>query len=397
MKQHTGEPALPVVNKGDTVNEGELIGKARGRDSANVHAAVPGKVIDIINDHNGAVVVIEAEGAFTRTGSSSAINDWKNTDRKRLLEIVREAGIVELEGDPYPVYLKLDPAAGKKIDTLIVNGSESEPYITVDDMLMRTYPREIVEGIQIALKIAGLKKAVIGIDDNKKKAIISLRDAVRDLPGEEEIVIKPLQSKYPQGAEKQLVYSSVKRVVPAGGVPEDAAVIVMNIGTVYALREAVLFNKPLIDRYITVSGEMVNRPGNFKVRIGTKISDIVEECGGLKGASARIVIGGPMRGVAVDSADIPVLKSTSGILFLSEDDVVPEEIDPCIRCGRCISVCPVLLVPCDIAQAAEKEKYGSINKLHAQSCILCSCCSYICPSKRPLSYLIKKAQEALKQ
>lgn len=400
MLQHTGAAAEPVVKKGDIVSEGELIGRALGEDSVNVHASVPGKVIDIIDSRffnvQQKTVLIEAEGAFTTTGSSpSELNDWRNKDTAILLEMIRTSGVAGLGGDAFPTAAKLTPPDGLKIDTLIVNGAESEPYLTSDDVIMNTYPREIIEGIQITLKIIGISKAIIAVEDNKKPAIRALNEAIKHIQPEEKISVKQLQSKYPQGSEKQLVYTLLNRVIPNSEPPQNSGVVVINAGTIFAIREAVLFNKPLIDRVITVSGDMINRPGNYKVRMGTRISEIIEECGGLKGVPGRIVIGGPMRGISVDDMELPVIKSTSGILFLSDKETCNGDSVSCIRCGRCVSVCPSGLIPRNIAGAVEKREFDLAASFHPEACIMCSCCSYVCPAKRPLSYLVGIALESL--
>jgi len=387
MLQHAGTAAKPVVKKGDIVSEGELIGLAQGYDSVNIHASVPGKVIEMVespvSNVNQTTVVIEAEGAFTTTGSSPAdLSDWRGRDSSELLEVVRNSGVAGLGGDGFPTALKLTSSPELKIDTLIVNGAESEPYLTSDDMMMKTYPLEIIEGIQITLKIIGISKAIIAVENNKKPAIRALNEAVKQIHPEENIVIKQLQSRYPQGSEKQLVYTLLNRIISPSGSPAGSGA-------------AVLFNKPLIDRFITISGDMINRPGNYKVRFGTRISDIIEECGGLKGTPGRVVAGGPMRGVSVDDMELPVIKSTTGILFLSDKETCNQESVSCIRCGRCVSVCPSGLIPRNIAGAVEKGNFDLAAELHPEACIMCSCCSYICPAKRPLSYLVKIARESL--
>ena len=281
MQQHIGVPAKPIVEAGDVVTEGQLIGEAQGFVSANVHASVPGKVIKISEELTAyskqSTVVIEADGAFSTTGSGRAYNDFHKIDRHDLLGMIRDYGIVGLGGAAFPTSIKLAPPPEMNIDTLIVNGAECEPYLTNDDILMNTYPDEIVEGILIALKILGIKKCIIGVEDNKKSAVEALNDAIKKITTDSDITVRGLKTKYPQGAEKQLIYTILKRVVPSRGLPMDVGVAVQNVGTVYAIREAVVFNKPLIDRLITVSGGMINKAGNYKVRIGTLISDIVEE------------------------------------------------------------------------------------------------------------------------
>jgi electron transport complex protein RnfC len=400
MKQHPGMPADVVVSKGDFVDEGQLIGLAKDRLGANVHATVPGRIIDVggYPTVNGTqpVVVVEAEGAFTTTGSLAMVNAWEKLEGTALLKMISDAGIVGLGGFTLPAFEKITNASEKKAHTLIINAVESEPYLTADDILMKTYPSEILEGIYILLKITGLKKAFIGIEYNKDQSIKALNAELTKNSSDRIVTIKRLKTKYPQCAEKLLVYSILGETIPLNAYPSDVGVLILNVATVYAIREAVIYNKPLIDRYITVSGSMINRPGNYKVRIGTRISDIIEECGGLKDEPFATVMGGPMRGCFIKSFDIPVEKGTTGVLFLSGEEVKSVNDDSCIRCGRCISVCPAGLVPRDIAGAAEIKRFDLINSMHLNSCIMCNCCSYICPSKRPLSFLIEMAKENIR-
>ena len=401
MQQHIGAPAKPVVSIGDMVQEGQLVGEAGGFVSANVHSSVPGKVVDIQDTLtiNGMqpTVVIEAEGEFSTSAKQKTGENWKKYSRDEIIEKIREAGIVGLGGAAFPTAVKLSPPPDKKIDTLIINGSECEPYLTVDDMLMRTYPDEIVEGIRIVLHALGIDQAIIGIEDNKKEAVSKLQKAIDAKRGGERITVKSLKTKYPQGAEKQLIFSLLKREVPSGALPMEVGVVVQNVGTVYAIREAVFFSKPLFERYITVSGSLIRKPGNYKVRIGTRLSDIIEECGGLEEEPAKVVIGGPMCGISVHSFDIPVVKGTSGILFLSDREIRTGEYFQCIRCGRCVAACPVGLTPCDIGNAVERNRYDLVENLDPLDCIMCGSCSYSCPSNRPLSHFIKLAQNWLRQ
>jgi electron transport complex protein RnfC len=399
LQQHIGKPATPVVEAGQLVEEGQLIGQANGLISANVHATVPGKVVEITEYHtpyseHGLCVVIESDGSFNTSGKVRQKNDFLSLDKEALIEKVQSAGIVGLGGAAFPTAVKLNPPANRTIDTLIINGSECEPYLTVDDMLMQTHPEEIIEGIQIAMKILGINKAYLGIEKNKPLAIKALQTAVANVKTHE-IVIIPLNKRYPQGAEKQLIYTITKREVPSGGLPMDVHVVVQNVGTIYAIREAVLFDKPLIERYITVTGKIVRKPGNYKVRFGMRVSDILEECGGLVENPSKIIMGGPMCGLALNHMDIPVVKGTSGILFLAKNETKVTPFRSCIRCGRCVSVCPMNLIPCDLGNAAEKQRYDIAEKLHPFDCIMCGSCSYICPSKRPLSHFIKVVQTAL--
>ena len=399
LQQHIGKPATPIVETGQFVEEGQLIGQANGLISANVHATVPGKVVEIAEYHtpyseHGLCVVIESDGSFNTSGRVRQKNDFLTLDKEALIEKVQSAGIVGLGGAAFPTSVKLNPPANRTIDTLIINGSECEPYLTVDDMLMQTHPEEIIEGIQIAMKIMGINKAYIGVEKNKPLAIKALQTAAANVKTHE-ITIIPLNMRYPQGAEKQLIYTITRREVPSGGLPMDVHVVVQNVGTIYAIREAVLFDKPLIERYITVTGKIVRKPGNYKVRFGMRVSDILEECGGLAENPSKIIMGGPMCGLALNHMDIPVVKGTSGILFLAKDETKVTPFRSCIRCGRCVSVCPMNLMPCDLGNAAEKQRYDIAEKLHPFDCIMCGSCSYICPSKRPLSHFIKVVQTAL--
>jgi electron transport complex protein RnfC len=399
LQQHIGKPATPVVEVGQFVEEGQLIAQANGLISANVHATVPGKVVEIAEYHtpyseHGLCVVIEAEGSFTTSGKVREKNDITALDRNAMLEKVKAAGIVGLGGAAFPTAVKLNPPANRTIDTLIINGSECEPYLTVDDMLMQTHPEEIIEGIQISMKILGVSKAFIGVEKNKALAIKALQKAVTSAKSED-ISVVPLRTRYPQGAEKQLIYTITGREVPSGGLPMDVNVVVQNVGTIYAIRDAVLFDKPLIERYITVTGKIVQKPGNYKVRFGTRVIDILEECGGLTQNPAKIIMGGPMCGLALNHMDIPIVKGTSGILFLAKDEVEVDSFRPCIRCGRCVAVCPMNLMPCDLGNAVEKQRYDIAEKLHPFDCIMCGSCSYVCPSKRPLSHFIKVVQTVL--
>jgi len=402
LQQHIGKPAIPIVNIDDSIEEGQLIGRADGFISANIHSSIPGKVIKIGNyptiySKKGLCIVIEAEGSFSTSGRQQNIKYWEEQSKEDLQTRVNDAGIVGLGGAAFPTSVKLSPPNDKKIDTLIVNAAECEPYLTVDDILTRTFSKEIIEGIRITLRILGIETAYVGIEDNKQKAIKSFKKFLKEAYPKEKIVIKPLKTKYPQGAEKQLIYSILKREVPSGGLPMDAGVVVHNVGTIFAIREAVVLGKPLFERYITVTGKIVNKPGNYKVRIGTTISNIIAECGGLEEDAAKVIMGGPMCGMTIDNLDIPVVKGTSGILFLSRKEVSLEDYAPCIRCGRCVSACPINLLPSELGNCVEKGKFDLAENLYPFDCIMCGSCTYACPSRRPLGHFIKLAQGKLRK
>ncbi len=397
LQQHIGKPAIPLVDVDDIVEEGQMIGKADGFISANIHASIPGRVVEItdyptVYSEHGKCVVIETEGSFSSSGKNLQSRNWQELSSDELMELVYKAGIAGMGGAAFPTAVKLDPPEHREIDTFVVNGAECEPYLTVDDMLMQTYPDEIIEGIRITLKILKIDRAAIGIEKNKPKAIKAVAKALAKGNFDETIELHPLPVKYPQGAEKQLIYTILKREVPSGELPLDVGVVVNNVGTIFAMREAVLYEKPLIERYLTVTGSIVKKPGNYKVRIGTRISDIIEECGGLTAKPAKIIMGGPMCGLALNHMEISVVKGTSGILVLGQDEVTIHDYGPCIRCGRCVTACPVNLIPNELGNAVEKQRYDIAEKLHPFDCIMCGSCTYICPSKRPLSHFIKLAQ-----
>jgi len=400
LQQHVGAPAKLAVKAGDIVSEGQLIGRADGLISANVHSSIPGKVADIavVPTVYGPQqsVVIEAEGTFSSSAMPHETRDWTALAREELLDRIREAGIVGLGGAAFPSAVKLSPPPGKKIDTLVVNGAECEPYLTVDDMLMKTFPDAVIEGTRILMKALGVENAVFGIESNKGAAIVLLKKSIAAPGIPDGIRVKKLATRYPQGAEKQLIYSLLRRRVPSGGLPMDVGVVVHNVGTVHAVREAVLYNRPLYARYITVSGNAIERPGNYKVRIGMKIADIVEECGGFREPPVRIIMGGPMCGQSVHSLDVPVVKGTSGLLFLAGKEVAAREYSACIRCGACVSVCPAGLLPCDLGNAVEKGRIDLAGDLNPFDCIMCGSCSYVCPARRPLSHFIKLAQQKIR-
>ncbi|MCL1911153.1 MAG: electron transport complex subunit RsxC [Leptospirales bacterium] len=400
LKQHIGAPALPLVKPGDIVEEGQLIGEASEALSANVHSSVPGSVVEIKEMPTvfgaGSVVVIESGGSFNTSQPPAQPPNVEDFTKDEILKAVHTAGIVGLGGASFPTAVKLSPPQDSNVDTFLVNGSECEPYLTADDMLMNTFPSEIITGVRLAMRAIGVNKAIIGVEDNKSGAAAALKKALKELNPPEDISVKLLRTKYPQGAEKQLIYSLTKRKVPAGGLPFMAGVIVQNVSTVFAIHGAVLMNKPLYERYATVSGSLVRNPGNYKIRAGTSLRDVAESCGGLTGDPAKIIIGGPMCGISVTDMSVSVVKSTSGILFLSKDDVYTgRDYAPCIRCGHCVSVCPIGLLPCDVARAAEKFRFDLINALHPFDCVMCGSCAFRCPSLRPLPHFIMEARERI--
>ncbi|MBN1526134.1 MAG: electron transport complex subunit RsxC [Candidatus Omnitrophica bacterium] len=392
LSQHTGSPADPVVAVGDSVTVGALVGKSTGFISSNVHASISGKVTRIFysptpNLPRVLSVVIEPQGGEDQEFKAARRPDAGSLSKDELLAIIRDAGIVGLGGAAFPAHVKLSPPKGKIIDSVILNGAECEPYLTCDHRLMVEKPKEILRGLALITRILGVKDAYIGIEDNKLAAVYALGQALKSMSGElpgVNVKIVTLKTKYPQGAEKQLIRSILRRTVPAGGLPMDVGCIVHNIGTVFAIYEAVYFSKPLIERVITVTGSCVREPANITVRIGTLIRDIADTLGGFAKEPKKVVVGGPMMGIAQYTMDVPVTKGTSGIVFLSQEDIVRPKESVCIRCGKCIETCPMGLSPTTLMNHVKKEQFSEAKALGIVNCFECGACVYDCPAKIPL-------------
>jgi electron transport complex protein RnfC len=398
MSQHLGAPCKPVVAVDQEVKKGELIGEPTGFVSAPVHSSVSGKVISIGEFPNAMgrmVTSIVIENDYREEWTLLKDNpDYMNLSPEELKEKIKNAGIVGMGGAAFPTVVKLSPPKEKPIDTLIINGSECEPYLTGDYRLLIEHPKEILEGLRILMKVLGVSKGFVGIEDNKPAAIKSMKEAASGLEG---IEIRPLHTRYPQGAEKMLIKAVTGREVPPRALPMDVKVVVQNTGTAYAIFEAVRYGKPLIDRVVTVSGEGVNEPKNLFVKTGTLISHLIGECGGLKEESVKVLSGGPMMGFAIYSLDIPVTKGTSGIVALTEREIAhTESFGPCIRCGRCIDACPMGLMPSMLSVYAEKGFYEGAKGYNLFDCFECGCCTYVCPSKRPIVQLVRLAKSQVK-
>ncbi len=398
FSQHTGAPCKPVVSIGQEVKKGELIGEPGGFVSAPVHSSVSGKVVALGEFPNAmgrmlASAVIENDGREEWTALRDN-PDYMSLQSDAIKEKIRAAGIVGLGGAAFPTAVKLAPPKEKPIDTVIINGAECEPYLTADYRLMLERPDEIIEGLKILMKTLGVNKGYVGIENNKPDAIEVMRSASKNEP---DIEVYSLEVKYPQGAEKMLIKAITGREVPPRGLPMDVGVVVQNVGTALAVYEAVRYGKPLIERVVTVTGEGIKRPSNLMVRIGTPIAELIEECGGFIDGAGKVIAGGPMMGFALFSLDIPVTKGTSGILVIPEGEVVhAEDFRPCIRCGRCIDVCPMGLMPSVLSILSEKGHYEDTREYNLFDCFECGSCAFVCPSKRPIVHLIRLAKSLVK-
>ncbi|MEW6570729.1 MAG: electron transport complex subunit RsxC [Nitrospirota bacterium] len=398
LSQHIGAPCKLLVSIDQEVKKGERIGEAGGFVSAHVHSPVSGRVIAIrefLNAMGRMVnsVVIENDGR-EEWAILKDDPDYLNLSADAMKEKIKDAGVVGMGGAAFPTFVKLSPPKEKPIDTVILNGSECEPYLTGDYRLMLEKPREIIEGLKIVMKILGVKNGFVGIENNKPHAVEAMQQAVH---GEESIKACVLPTKYPQGAEKMLIKVLTGREVPSKALPMDVRVLVQNVGTANAIYEAVRYGKPLIERVVTITGEGINNPANLLVKIGTLISDLIEKCGGLKMETKKIIAGGPMMGFALPSLDVPVTKGTSGIVALQEGDIIHTEgFGPCIRCGRCIEACPMGLMPSILSIYSEKNFFENAKEYNLFDCFECGSCAFVCPSKRPIVQLIRLAKSMVK-
>lgn len=388
FSQHLGVPAKVIVKKGDTVKVGQLIAKGEAFISANIHSSVSGKVkkIDDIIDTSGykrPSVIIDVEGdEWEETiDRSTDINKEITHTQKEIIQKINDMGIVGLGGATFPSHVKLMVPEGKRAEVLIINGVECEPYLTSDHRLMMEKGEEMLIGVKILMLALGVTKAMIGIENNKPDAIKHISDLAQNYKG---IEVFGLKVKYPQGAEKQLIKALINREVPSGKLPIEVGAVVNNAGTAFAAYEAVQKNKPLFERVVTITGKSVKNSGNFLVRIGTPISELIEAAGGLPEDKGKIIGGGPMMGKALTSIEVPVVKGTSGILIMPEKESGRKEILNCIRCSKCVSVCPMGLEPYLIEKVVMVEDYERAENERVMDCIECGSCQYTCPANRPL-------------
>ena len=402
LSQHIGAPAKPLVKKGDKVKVGTMIAEAGGYVSAPVYSSVSGTVwkVDSAIDATGyqkPAIIINVEGdeweeSIDRTDTLETVGAHPELTPEEIVARVQRAGVTGMGGAGFPTHVKLCPPPTAKAECVILNGVECEPYITSDYRLMMEHAAEIVEGLRLLMKAAKVDKGYIGIEDNKPQAIALLSELTM---ADDHIEVVALAKKYPQGGEKQLVDAVIRRQVPAPpAIPVHVGAIVQNVGTAYAVYQAVMKNKPLFERYTTVTGKQIAHPGNFLVRMGTPFGQLIEKCGGLPEGSHKVLAGGPMMGKAVVSLDVPVCKGTNSITVLSGDDARRKAVQPCIRCGKCVDACPMGLEPYLLATLSANGLYERAEQECIVSCISCGSCQFTCPSHRPIldNILLGKAK-----
>ncbi|MBF0133765.1 MAG: electron transport complex subunit RsxC [Magnetococcales bacterium] len=393
LHQHLGAPSVPVVQVGDKVFKGDLLGASGGFVSAAIHAPTSG-TIQAIQEHpvghpSGLTmlcVVIAPDGADQWNPGLKGTADPTTLDPSAIRDRIKGAGIVGLGGATFPSFIKLSPPRDKVVDLLLINAVECEPYLTCDARLMEERPQDVVAGIRIMLHALQTKQCVIGIEANKPKAIAAMEKAVA---GQSDIRVVSLPVMYPQGSEKQLIEVVTGRQVPSKGLPVDVGVIVHNVATAVAIRDTIELGHPLVSRIVTVTGGGITRPANVEVLIGTLVDDVIRHCGGLKSHTKKVIMGGPMMGLALHQTDIPVVKGTSGILALTAEESSGKTEHPCIRCGSCVNACPIQLVPCTMAWFAKTDQIDQLPKVDLFDCIECGSCAYVCPANIPLVHYFR--------
>lgn len=397
VSQNAGKPPEIVVKPGDKVKKYQLIARASGFVSANLHSPTSGEVKGIIEVPGVTGVPVQAVEIIPDKLDEAleplpALN-WRTSEAKVLLDRIAECGLVGMGGASFPTHVKLSPPPEKEIDTLIINGAECEPFLTADHRLMLEDPASVLAGAAIMGRILGISRVFIGVEMNKVDAI----ELLNSRAGEFNVEIVPLKVQYPQGSEKQLINAITGREVPAGGLPMDAGCVVQNTGTAAAVADAVLRGIPLIERIVTVTGSVVKTPGNWKLRIGTPVLEAVRMADGVTEEPGKLILGGPMMGFAQKSFDVPVSKNTSGILLLPKSQAVNYRSANCIRCGRCVQGCPMHLMPCAIAAAVESYKFDIAQQNHVMDCLECGACAYVCPAKRPLVQHNRRAKAEIRR
>ncbi|MGX4600933.1 electron transport complex subunit RsxC [Faecalimicrobium sp. JNUCC 81] len=398
LQQHIGAPAKVIVNVGDQVKMGQKIGEQQGFVSCNVHSSVSGKVIGI-KEHelpggHGVCIAIENDFKEELHESIKPKGKLENLTKEDIVNIVKEAGIVGMGGATFPTHVKISPPPDKKIDVVILNGAECEPYLTADHRLMLENPEDVLFGLKVLMKALDVKKGYVAVENNKPDALEILQKSAQKY---EDIDIIGLQVKYPQGAEKQLIYACTGREVPSGGLPMDAGAVVNNVATAAQIARTIQTGLPLIDRITTITGSCIKEPKNLVVKVGTLVSEIIEQCAGLKEGKkvGKFIMGGPMMGIAQYTMNIPINKGSSGILCLDEEESKTPKQQNCLRCGRCVDVCPAFLQPLYISAYSLKNDFEKSGEYRALDCIECGSCSFVCPARRQLLQSIRNAKREI--
>jgi electron transport complex protein RnfC len=399
LRQHAGKPAKLVVRVGDRVLRGDVIAEADGFVSAPVHASASGRVsrIGLWPHPDGTMdtaVHIAVEPYSAQVPRPRLVPRWEGLTPDEIIRAVQAGGVVGLGGAAFPTHVKLAPPRDVRVETIILNGAECEPYLTTDHRIMVEHPERVHLGGRIMMHTLGAKRVVIGVERNKPDAIAVLQ---AHCPTDIDVTVLPLTVQYPQGAEKMLIKSVTGREVPSGKLPVSLGVLVQNVGSAASIAEIFETGLPLVERIVTVSGPGVRRPANLIVPVGTKVRDLLDACGGLTDDAEEILFGGPMMGAAQSSLDVPIVKGTTGVIVLTTPDVNPAGSYPCIHCGRCLEACPLFLNPSMLADLARAGRYEEMEGMHLMDCMLCGSCAYVCPSKIPLSQLFQASKTALRK
>jgi electron transport complex protein RnfC len=399
LRQHAGKPARLIVGRGDRVERGDKVGEADGFISVPIHTSAAGTVKDVrLWPHpDGSMdetVIIEVDRFSPQVPRPRIVPRWEGLTPNQVVDEVQKGGVVGLGGAAFPTHVKLLPPDDTAVDTLIINGAECEPFLTTDHRTMVEFPERVQFGIRIMMKALGVRRAVIGIEKNKPEAILKLTET---LPEDLDVSVVPLTVKYPQGAEKMLIRVVTGSEVPSGKLPMHVGVVVQNVGSIACIAEIFETGFPLIERVVTVTGPGVRKPSNLIVPVGTKLRDVIEFCGGLTDDATQIVFGGPMMGSAQPDLDTPLIKGTTGVVVLTEKEARTLRRYPCIHCGRCLEACPVFLNPSLLGTLAQAGRYVEMEDADLMDCMLCGCCSYVCPSNIPLSQMFALGKNMLRR
>ena len=399
VRQHAGKPAKPVVRKGQHVLRGDVVAEADGFVSAPVHASASGTVtaIEMWPHPDGSTdlaIRIAVDRYSTQLPRPRLVPRWEGLSPDAVVRAVQDGGVVGLGGAAFPTHVKLRPPKDVRVETLIINGAECEPFLTTDHRIMVEYPGRVHFGVRVMLHTIGARRAIIGVERNKPDAIAALE---RTRPSDLDVTIQPLTVKYPQGAEKMLIQSVLGLEVPSGKLPAHSGVVVQNVGSVASIAEIFETGLPLIERIVTVSGHGVARPANLIVPVGTKLRELLEMCGGLTADAGEVLVGGPMMGIAQSNLDAPVVKGTTGVIVLTAGEVRDARSLPCIHCGRCLDACPMFLNPSLLGELARVGRYEAMEAAHVMDCMLCGSCAYVCPSNIPLAQLFQLSKAAIRR